>query len=452
MPLDSSQYLVDDERGETPYRIREMFDSGEGHQIVLAEDESRDGESVCAKVPVHPDGAGPDERDHRWEALEHERDLLDRGLDLVPAYVDWLTIETGSGRLEPALVYDHLPGGQLHEWLRTSRPTGMEPQAALSIVDRVGRPCADLHELGLVHRYLDPRHVIVDEEGELSGLVGMGNATPIEEPPNPTRMQFDRPAYVAPEARNERSGETLTPRVDVYSLSALAVFLLTGREPREQVESPLGRKAHERLQGLEDERATAVVRAGIRTLAKERVESVDVQVELASGEVEPDALDLPELPEPWEGPEDVEGANRKLSPGPLVARAGDRDAPPPEADLGELGDADLDALDETEFGGLGDADLVDSFEGEAGGDAADSRSGADETADGDDDRRQVSMVDEHLADRQPEPDEDEQPPGPADSSLPPLNELPLKTRVLIGVVLPMALVLGVAVLGLLGVY
>jgi serine/threonine protein kinase len=150
-----------------------------------------------------------------------------------PCVVRGLTRGVTAGRIWTALEY--IEGHDLHTLLQVARAEQLRlrPELALvialdvlaglaaaqAIVDPRGRP------LGLVHRDLGPRNVLLDLRGQ-ARVIDFGAAllTVREEPPAGTLV--GSPGYLAPE---QARGEQLTQGVDVYAVGLLLFEMLTSR-------------------------------------------------------------------------------------------------------------------------------------------------------------------------------------------------------------------------------
>jgi serine/threonine-protein kinase len=141
------------------------------------------------------------------------------------------------GRAEDGTFYyvmEYLPGLPLDELVERSGP--LPPRRAVHLLRQVCAALKEAHTIGLVHRDLKPGNVMVCDRGGLRdmaklldfGLVrSMGAAG--DEKLTQEGAVFGTPAYLSPE-QAAGQGEP-DARSDVYSLGALAYFLLTGRPP-----------------------------------------------------------------------------------------------------------------------------------------------------------------------------------------------------------------------------
>lgn len=119
--------------------------------------------------------------------------------------------------------------------------TEQGPQPAERVVHVLIQICgalAEAHDLGLVHRDIKPANVLLSprrHEQEFAKLLDFGLVEPIEAGADAALTGLDTlagtPLYIAPEAI--QSPDTVGPRSDLYSLGALAWFLLVGHPPFE---------------------------------------------------------------------------------------------------------------------------------------------------------------------------------------------------------------------------
>lgn len=134
------------------------------------------------------------------------------------------------------LALEYVDGIDLLTW-SLERELDIEGRARLFLAAL--EPIAYAHGLGVVHRDLKPRHLLVDFEGRprlldfgISKLVepggfgrmgGVGAATATR-----TSRQALTPAYASPE---QFRGEAVTPASDVFSLGVILFELLAGSRP-----------------------------------------------------------------------------------------------------------------------------------------------------------------------------------------------------------------------------
>lgn len=327
----NDNFLVDAKTGEQRFRLRRMLATGRSYQIVLAEDTASEGRLVCAKASLY-DTERLGDRDYvagRHEALEAEWRFLEQmESDLLPDPVALFRASNAEAGFddEPVLVYEYIDGQTLYDWVDTEHEEGLEPKAALGILRDLVQFLSTVHAAGYIYRDLDPRHLIVSDDGTLCGMVGTGNATEKGERPNVAKMEYAEAAYVAPEARAERSGKLLRPPADAYAVGALMSFMLTADEPRTVVENPLTWDAYDRLSNLEASGLALLVARLIQPLAKKRFGRMERLLPFLTMDDLPTThtkgFGMMLLPAPFSGVEDPEknrALKSKLSSGPLIS-------------------------------------------------------------------------------------------------------------------------------------
>jgi serine/threonine protein kinase len=325
--MNAGQFLEDASRGERRFRVRELLFDGGDYQIALAEDVQMDDKLVCAKTIAYESDRTNDKKyvALRRKALHQELGFLAQPIHLLPEPLDWIQLEESATVLgrEPVLVYEYTHGDTLYDLVRTRYPEGIAPTRALRMAREIAQFLVHLHRRKWVYRNLDPRHVIVGFD-DVIHLVGFGNAMPMGEKPNPTRVIMES-AYVAPEVRSERSGKLLRPAADIYSLGALMSFMLSGEEPRMSVENPLTKDAYERLSNVEPSGLPLLVARMMQPMAKQRFGRADRLLPFMQPHTLPspqtDGFGLLQLPAPWSGAErpDNRATRSALSAGPLIS-------------------------------------------------------------------------------------------------------------------------------------
>jgi len=118
----------------------------------------------------------------------------------------------------PYYTMELLPGGDL---------TGAAPMqlgSACRVLRDVASALALVHTRKLLHRDVSPRNVHLAEDGRVK-LIDFGGLMPFGKPHD----VVGTPAFMAPECL---SGGALDQRIDLYSLGAVAYWLLTGRLSR----------------------------------------------------------------------------------------------------------------------------------------------------------------------------------------------------------------------------
>jgi eukaryotic-like serine/threonine-protein kinase len=130
-----------------------------------------------------------------------------------------------------------LDGLNLAEVVAVSGP--LPPGRVLHVLAQCSSALAEAHEQGLVHRDLKPDNVVLCKRGGRQdvvkivdfGLVKETTQTAIDPAISQVNTIVGTPLYLAPEAIDGRHDQNA--RSDLYSLGAVAFFLLVGRPPFE---------------------------------------------------------------------------------------------------------------------------------------------------------------------------------------------------------------------------
>ena len=97
-----------------------------------------------------------------------------------------------------------------------------------------------IHELGIVHRDVNPFNILIDDKGEVKILdFGLAKSDDLSRSPEraaENQEMLQRLAYLAPE---QIRGEALDPRADIYSIGAVAYEIFTGRPPFQGTQWPI---------------------------------------------------------------------------------------------------------------------------------------------------------------------------------------------------------------------
>ncbi len=158
--------------------------------------------------------------------------------------------------LGPALVFDHPRGAQRLDQYLAEHGKSLSIDVRLGIVRRVAEALAHAHEKRVIHRGLSPQGILVLDPASPEPPIAIFNWQAGATDPNTTRRTSSRieptrhirelfeassTAYIAPE--EARTLAESGPQSDVYSLGAVAYFVLTGAAP-----GPSFGAVHERLQ------------------------------------------------------------------------------------------------------------------------------------------------------------------------------------------------------------
>jgi serine/threonine-protein kinase len=131
-------------------------------------------------------------------------------------------------------VMEYLPGPTLEEMVGRHGP--LPPERALHFLRQLCGALREAHAIGLIHRDLKPGNVIVCDRGRVPdvvklldfGLVHSASASADDDRLTKIGTVLGTPAFLSPE---QAGGEAVDARSDIYSLGAVAYFLITGKPP-----------------------------------------------------------------------------------------------------------------------------------------------------------------------------------------------------------------------------
>ncbi len=208
------------------YRLTRRIGAGGMGEVFLAEHQ-------LLKRPCVVKLIRPDKTDDRKIVARFQREVR-----ATAKLTHWNTIEIFDyGIGDDGTFYyvmEHLPGMSLDDLIERFGP--MPPARVIHLVRQVCDALAEAHAVGLVHRDIKPGNVFAAERGgvyDVAKLLDFGLVKPREddEPIHITREGAitGSPLYMSPE---QVTGESPPDaRSDLYSLGAVAYFLLTGRPP-----------------------------------------------------------------------------------------------------------------------------------------------------------------------------------------------------------------------------
>jgi eukaryotic-like serine/threonine-protein kinase len=208
------------------YRLRHLIGSGGMGEVYLAEHQLL--KRPCAIKVIRP-GKAQDPR-----ALAR----FEREVRATARLSHWNTVEIFDyGAAQDGTffyVMEFLPGLSLADLVERFGP--LPPERVIYLLRQTCDALAEAHSLGLVHRDIKPGNIFAAQRGgvfDVAKLLDFGLAKPAAQIASPQLTQegtiTGSPLYMSPEqALGESEPDA---RSDIYSLGAVAYFLLTGRPP-----------------------------------------------------------------------------------------------------------------------------------------------------------------------------------------------------------------------------
>ena len=182
------------------------------HQSLLKRD-------VAIKV-ILPEHANKPDFVRRFEAeaeivarLEHPH--------IVPIYDYW------RDPVGAYIVMRYIRGVNLREYLQENTLTERD---VLPLLEQIATALHFAHRHMVVHRDLKPENILLDEDGN-AYLVDFGIAKDLSRTPDPNSQGGGTLLYASPE---QLTGESVSPKSDLYALGLQTYEMLTGNLPHER--------------------------------------------------------------------------------------------------------------------------------------------------------------------------------------------------------------------------
>jgi serine/threonine-protein kinase len=185
---------------------------------------------LCAIKLIRPEQAGDPKTLSRFE----------REVQAMAALTHWNTVEVYDyGRTEDGTFYyvmEYLPGLSLQELVEQHGP--LPAARAIHFLRQICAALHEAHSIGLIHRDIKPSNLIACTRGgvhDVAKLLDFGLVHDIcgiaTDGPQLTVVGaiLGSPNYLSPEQARGKS--EIDARTDIYSVGALAYFLVTGQTP-----------------------------------------------------------------------------------------------------------------------------------------------------------------------------------------------------------------------------
>jgi serine/threonine-protein kinase len=210
------------------YRLKRKLGSGGMGEVYLAEHVLL--RRPCAIKLIRPDQAGDPTTLSRFE----------REVQTMATLTHWNTVEIFDyGHADDGTFYyvmEYLPGLSLQEMVDEYGP--QEPARVVHFLRQMCAALNEAHSIGMIHRDIKPSNVLACQRGgvhDVVKLLDFGLVQPFGLPAQEGQKLtiqgtiLGSPPYMSPE-QAVGNGE-LDARSDIYSVGAVAYFLLTGQPP-----------------------------------------------------------------------------------------------------------------------------------------------------------------------------------------------------------------------------
>lgn len=208
------------------YRLTERIGAGGMGEVYRAEHMLLKRE--CAIKVIRPEKAGDRTVLQRFE----------REVQLTAQLTHWNTVEIYDyGHTDDGTFYyvmEYLHGMNLHQLVQDVGP--LNECRVAHLLMQTCDALDEAHSVGMVHRDIKPANIFAAEIGkkyDVAKLLDFGLVTQLTGAPNNVELTqqnviIGSPLYMSPE---QAGGESVDARSDIYSLGAVAYYLLTGKPP-----------------------------------------------------------------------------------------------------------------------------------------------------------------------------------------------------------------------------
>jgi serine/threonine-protein kinase len=209
------------------YKLKRRLGSGGMGEVYEAEHTLL--RRPCALKLIRADQAGDPTNLQRFE----------REVQAMARLTHWNTVEVFDyGHADDGTFYyvmEYLPGQNLDTLVARHGP--LPPGRAVHFLRQVCRALREAHAIGLLHRDIKPSNLFACERGgvyDVAKLLDFGLVQNAAFGPDADKLTTQgtvvgSPPFMSPE--QSMGKPNLDPRSDVYSLGAVAYFLLTGQPP-----------------------------------------------------------------------------------------------------------------------------------------------------------------------------------------------------------------------------
>jgi eukaryotic-like serine/threonine-protein kinase len=209
------------------YQLKERLGTGGMGEVYLAEHVLL--RRPCAVKLIRPERAGDPQQLRRFEREVQTTATLSH-----PNTVQIFDY----GHAEDGTFYyamEYLPGLTLEQLVERQGP--LPPARAIHFLRQLCGSLREAHAVGLIHRDIKPGNVMICERGgmhDVAKLLDFGLVRPVGGGQDSEKLTQDgalqgTPAYMSPEQAGGQND--LDARSDIYSVGAVAYFLLTGQSP-----------------------------------------------------------------------------------------------------------------------------------------------------------------------------------------------------------------------------